>query len=195
MIRLLLSLLVLISVPALAQLPGKPTIDFNRHIKPIFAKHCYECHSVSKKKEKAGFVFDDVKRLANDVGPGRIIVPKSVDESDLIPVVLGSNGKKMMPPEGNDPLSTKEVETLKKWIEEGANLPGIDIAKKMADEKASRPKSLMNWTNTKGQVIRATFEGMEGETVLLKTEDGKFYKYPLANLNLAGQFQAKQLAE
>jgi len=36
---------------------------------------------------------------------------------------------------------------------------------------------------------------MEGETVLLKTEDGKFYKYPLANLNLAGQFQAKQLAE
>ena len=82
MIRLLS--LVFIALPAFAQLPGKPTIDFNRHIRPIFAKHCYECHSVSKKKEKAGFVFDDVKRLANDVGPGRIIVPKAVDESDLI---------------------------------------------------------------------------------------------------------------
>jgi len=193
MIRLLS--LVFIALPAFAQLPGKPTIDFNRHIRPIFAKHCYECHSVSKKKEKAGFVFDDVKRLANDVGPGRIIVPKAVDESDLIPVVLGSNGKKMMPPEGNDPLSPKEVEALKTWIEEGANLPGVDIAKKMAEDKARRPKSVMNWTNKNGQVIRASFEGLEGDSVLLKREDGQFFKYPLSNLNLAGQFQAKQLAE
>ena len=193
MIRLLS--LVFIALPAFAQLPGKPTIDFNRHIRPIFAKHCYECHSVSKKKEKAGFVFDDVKRLANDVGPGRIIVPKAVDESDLIPVVLGSNGKKMMPPEGNDPLSPKGVEALKTWIEEGANLPGVDIAKKMAEDKARRPKSIMNWTNKNGQVIRASFEGLEGDSVLLKREDGQFFKYPLSNLNLAGQFQAKQLAE
>jgi hypothetical protein len=101
----------------------------------------------------------------------------------------------MMPPEGNDPLSPKEVEALKTWIEEGANLPGVDIAKKMAEDKARRPKSVMNWTNKNGQVIRASFEGLEGDSVLLKREDGQFFKYPLSNLNLAGQFQAKQLAE
>jgi hypothetical protein len=53
----------------------------------------------------------------------------------------------------------------------------------------------MNWTNKEGKAIKATFEGMEGDNVLLRTVDGKFYKYPIANLNLAGQFQAKMQAE
>lgn len=183
------------STSAQAQLPGAPTVDFKKHVQPIFAKHCYECHSLSKKKEKAGFVFDDIDRLAKDVGPGRIIVPKSLDDSDLIPIVLGANGKKLMPPEGNDQLSEKEVTILKTWIEEGANLPGIDIAKKMADSKRARPKTPMNWTNKAGKALKATYEGMEGEFVLLRTEDGKIYKYPLANLNPAGQIQAKMQAE
>lgn len=196
MLRFLLALTLVFAAPVLrAQLPGAPTVDFKKHVQPIFAKHCFECHSVAKKKEKAGFVFDDVNRLSNDVGPGRIIIPKKVDESDLIPIVLGSNGKKLMPPEGKDRLSTKEVETLKTWIEEGANLPGIDIAKKMAESKRERPKTAMNWTNKEGKALKATFEGMEGEFVLLRTLDGKVYKYPLANLNPAGQIQAKMQAE
>jgi Planctomycete cytochrome C len=178
--------------PALyAQLGTKPTVDFNRHVRPILSKHCYDCHSVAKKKEKAGFVFDDIKRLANDVGPGRIIVPKSVDESDLIPIVLGSDGKKLMPPEGRDQLSEKEVNVLRKWIEEGANLPGVDIAAKMAKEKRDRPKSLMNWTNREGKALKAYFEGVEGPSVLLRTEEGKIFKYPLANLNEAGKIQVQ----
>jgi hypothetical protein len=24
---------------------AKPTVDFNNDVRPIFAKHCYECHS------------------------------------------------------------------------------------------------------------------------------------------------------
>lgn len=183
------------SAAAHAQLPGAPTVDFKKHVQPIFAKYCYECHSVAKKKEKAGFVFDSIDRLAHDVGPGRIIVPKNLEESDLIPIVLGANGKKTMPPDGKDRLSDKEVQTLKTWIEEGANLPGVDIAKKMAESKRERPRTAMNWTNKEGKALKATFEGMEGDFVLLRTPDGKVYKYPLANLNPAGQIQAKMQAE
>ncbi|MBL9144791.1 MAG: hypothetical protein JNM99_14010 [Verrucomicrobiaceae bacterium] len=195
MIRAFIALTFIAAATLHAQLPGSPTIDFKKHVQPIFAKHCYDCHSVGKKKEKAGFVFDDVKRLANDVGPGRIIVPKDLEQSDLIPIVMGANGKKMMPPEGKDPLSSKEIETLKTWIEEGANLPGIDIAAKMAATKRPKVKTPMNWTNKEGKAIKATFEGMEGEFVLLRTENGQLYKYPLSNLNMAGQFQAKMQAE
>jgi hypothetical protein len=195
MIRFLVALSFTIAACLQAQLPGSPTIDFKKQVQPIFAKHCYDCHSVAKKKEKAGYVFDDIQRLSNDVGPGRIVVPKNVDESDLIPIVLGASGKKMMPPEGKDSLSTKEVETLKKWIEEGANLPGIDIAAKMAAAKRPKVQVPMNWTNKEGKAIKATFEGMEGDFVLLRTADGKIYKYPLSNLNMAGQFQAKMQAE
>lgn len=176
---------------------GVRAADFAKDIRPIFEKHCYECHSEKAKKEKAGFVFDNVKRLANDVGPGRIIVPKNLEESDIVYIVTEATGKKAMPPSGKDRLSETEVGKLKAWIEEGASLPGIDIAKKMAAAKAERPKIRvpMNWTNKEGKALRATFEGLDGEFVLLRTEAGKVYKYPLANLNPAGQIQAKMQAE
>jgi mono/diheme cytochrome c family protein len=186
---------LLAAVPAFGQLPGKPTIDFNRHIKPIFAKHCYECHSEAKKKEKAGYVFDNVKRLANSIGEGEIIVPKKTSASDLLEIVTLLEGKRAMPPDGNDKLSPKEVAALRTWIEEGANLPGIDIAAKMAAEKRARPKQAMNWTNTKGAKLKATFESMEGGTVVLKGEDGVFHKIPFATLSPASQVQAQMQAE
>lgn len=191
--RLVLSLVIFsaCSVVSHAQLPGAPTIDFNRHIKPIFAKHCYDCHSEGKKKEKAGYVFDNVKRLANSIGPGEIIVPKNVSESDLLAIVTMNEGKKAMPPEGKDKLSAKEVEALRTWIEEGANLPGIDIAAKIASEKRTGPKQFMNWTNKQGKKLKATFEGMDGDSVLLKAENGTVYKVPMSALDPAGQAQAQ----
>lgn len=182
------------TLPALAQLPGAPTVDFNKDVKPIFSKHCYECHSEARKKEKAGFVFDNVQRLANDVGPGRIVVPKNISESDLLYIVSEAEGKRAMPPDGKDRLSPKEVATLRTWIEEGANLPGIDIAAKLAAEKRSTPRQVMNWTNMKGQKIRASFEGMDGEHVLLKKEDGTVFKVALSTLNPAGRIQAQMQA-
>ena len=195
MFRCLTSLL-LIFIPGMlhAQLSA-PKIDFKKDVQPIFSKYCYQCHSVQKKKEKAGFVFDDVKRLSHDVGEGRIIVPGKVDESDLIAIVLGVDGKKEMPPEG-DKLKTEEVEKLRQWISEGANLPGIDIAAKMAAQKRQRPHQVMNWTSKEGKAIKASFEALEGDFVLLRmAADNKVYKVPMAKLNPAGQIQAKLQAE
>ena len=174
---------------------GAAKLDFKKDVQPIFAKYCYQCHSVQKKKEKAGYVFDDVTRLSHDVGEGRIIVPGKVDESDLIPIVLGVDGKKEMPPDG-DKLKTEEVQRLRQWIMEGASLPGIDIAAKMAREKRQTPHQVMNWTSKEGKVIKATFEALEGDYVLLRmASDNKVYKVPVAKLNPAGQIQAKMQAE
>jgi mono/diheme cytochrome c family protein len=196
MIRaLILSFVTLSPALAGAQLPGAPTVDYNKHVRPIFSKHCFECHSEGKKKEKAGFVFDNVKRLANSIGPGEIIVPKDTSASDLMEIVTLPDGKRAMPPEGKDKLSSKEVQTLRTWIEEGANLPGIDIAAKIASERRSGPKQLMNWTNAKGKKLRATYEGMEGGTVLLKAEDGQVYKVPLETLSAGSKIQAQLQAE
>lgn len=192
--RFLPALLFLAPCLLHAQL-APPKVDFKKDVQPIFAKYCYQCHSVQKKKEKAGYVFDDVNRLEHDVGEGRIIVPGKVSESDLIPIVLGVDGKKEMPP---DPprLKQEEVEKLRQWIEEGANLPGIDIAAKMARQKRRTPRQAMNWTSKEGKVIKATFEELQGEYVLLRmASDNKVYKVPLAKLNPAGQIQAKMQAE
>jgi hypothetical protein len=184
------SLFFALTTAGLAQQP-KPQVDFNRDVKPLFAKYCYECHSVGK-KEKAGFVFDKPERLIKSMGQGQIIVPGKVQESDLIAIVQGAQGKKKMPPD--ESLSPQEVQVLSTWIKEGASLPGLDVAAKVKAEKRERPKQFMNWTSAEGRSIKATFEGMEADTVLLKVEDGTVYRVPLQKLNLAGQFQARQLA-
>jgi hypothetical protein len=137
--------------------------------------------------------FDKVSRLEKSVGPGQIIVPGRVSESDLIPILLGADGKRRMPPD--DALSSKDVETLKTWIAEGATLPGVDVAAKMNAAKRARPNLPMNWTSADGKTIRASFEGLSGNAVLLKVDNGAIFKVPLEKLNLAGKFQAKQLAE
>ena len=196
MFRRLIPALILLLIPAFAHAQlGAAKVDFAKDVQPIFAKYCYQCHSVKKKKEKAGYVFDDVQRLSHDVGEGRIIVPGKVDESDLIPIVLGADGKKEMPPDG-DKLKTDEVQKLRQWIMEGASLPGVDIAAKMARERRTQVHAVMNWTSKEGKAIKATFEALEGDYVLLRmASDNKIYKVPLAKLNAAGQIQAKMQAE
>jgi cytochrome c5 len=191
----LLSSLLALASTVYAQLPGAPTVDFNKDIRPIFSKHCYECHSEARKKEKAGYVFDNVKRLANSIGDGEIIVPKDTSASDLLEIVTLLEGKRAMPPDGKGRLSEKEVNALRTWIAEGANLPGIDIAAKIASEKRARPKQMMNWTNAQGKKLRATFEALEGEHVLLKDEAGTVFKIAMSTLSQASQIQAQMQAK
>ena len=38
--------------------------DFKKDIQPILKARCFECHSEQAKKEKAGYVFDNLKRYA-----------------------------------------------------------------------------------------------------------------------------------
>ena len=187
---------LILSATALhAQLGTKPTVDFNRQIKPIFSKHCYDCHN--DKKDKGGFAFDKVERLGMNIGRGRIIVPGSIEDSDIIDVVQGSNGKKKMPPEDKGELSAKEIELMRTWIKEGAIVPGLKRDPSItAAPKASGPK-MLDWTNLEGKTIKASFEGREKtvkeDVVLLKMENGKVFRYPMNQLNTAGQSQAKVL--
>ena len=46
------------------------SVNFEKDIKPILKKSCYECHSEERKKEKAGFVFDTLYREGEFVAAG-----------------------------------------------------------------------------------------------------------------------------
>ncbi len=117
----LLPLFAFLLAPAL--LAGD--VDFVRDVRPIFEKHCYECHGA--KKQKSGLRLD-VKSAAfkGGDGYGASIVAGKTAESPLIELVTSSDAETRMPP--NKPaLSAAEIETLTKWIAEGANWPdGVD---------------------------------------------------------------------
>jgi mono/diheme cytochrome c family protein len=101
-------------------------VDFAREVRPIFEKHCYECHGA--KKQKSGLRLD-VKAAAlkggDDHGPN--IVPGKVQESSLLHAVASTDKDERMPPKG-EALSAADIATLTAWIEQGAVWPdGADL--------------------------------------------------------------------
>ena len=108
-------------------------VDFVREVRPIFEKHCVECHG--EKKQKSGFRLD-VKAAAlkggDDKGPD--IVLGKAKESPLIHLVSTTDEGEVMPPKGGR-LSAAEIDTLTRWINEGAVWPdGVDRVQ-LADKR------------------------------------------------------------
>ncbi len=101
-------------------LPEKP--DYVTHIQPLFKRSCVKCHGPEKRK--SGLRLDE-KRYAlkgGESGPVAL-VPGDADKS-LIFTMCGKapDDDDVMPPKGKL-LALSEIETLKRWIEQGAVWP------------------------------------------------------------------------
>lgn len=104
-----------------------PGVDFVEDVRPILEKHCYSCHGASQ--QRSGLRLD-VKSAALSGGElyGQSIVPGNADKSPLVQFVSDESAELVMPPAGAR-LSSIEIATLTKWVEQGANWPdGIDLA-------------------------------------------------------------------
>ena len=99
-------------------------VEFAREIRPIFQKHCYECHG--PEKQKSGYRLDmrDVATKGGDNGEAAI-VPKDAAKSLLYRFVSGEDEESMMPPKnsGKPRLTTDELAKIKAWLDEGAVWP------------------------------------------------------------------------
>ena len=106
--------------------------DFNTDIRPILVQHCISCHG--SQKQEGGLRLDQraaALRGGDTYAP--VIVPKSSDTSPLFQFVSREDADLKMPPKG-DRLSASEVQTLKEWIDAGAEWPEsvADIGTKSA---------------------------------------------------------------
>jgi hypothetical protein len=129
---LLLSLPILL--PSLLALGA----DFQRDIVPILKAECYKCHSEAAKKEKGGFVFDNVKRFSKDIGPGRVIEPGKPEKSDFISSFsLDLDDDDHMPPKKN--LTPAQIAKFKEWVAEGASFDGNKGAVASGTSEAPTP--------------------------------------------------------
>ena len=98
--------------------PAAKSVDFNRDVQPILAKHCLECHGPVSQKAKLR--WDDRKSALDRKDP--LVLPGKPDESELIRLVTSNDPDEMMPPKG-ERLNKDEVGTLRQWITEGATWP------------------------------------------------------------------------
>ncbi len=98
-------------------------LDFARDVQPIFGAHCYSCHG--PEKQESNFRLD-MKSRALDIGDfgDPPIIPGNGNESPLIRFVSGHDPDVIMPPDGAEKrLDEKQIATLRRWIDQGADWP------------------------------------------------------------------------
>src|SRR5436309_1472805 len=101
---------------------GAPPVGYQRDVQPIFAEHCARCHGVDQADRKGGLRLDRRENALKGGDSGvAAIVPGDPDESEIIRRVTSDDPtERMPPPKHREPLSTKQVDTLKRWIRDGA---------------------------------------------------------------------------
>ena len=97
-------------------------VDFNREIRPILSDHCFKCHGPDGKEVKGNLRLSDAKNATRERRGYFAIKPGSSKSSMLIDRVKVGNNDDPMPPKdsGMPPLSAAQVETLRRWIDQGA---------------------------------------------------------------------------
>ncbi|WZO99405.1 PSD1 and planctomycete cytochrome C domain-containing protein [Isosphaeraceae bacterium EP7] len=107
--------------PAHAAEPAR-AVDFNRDVRPILSRHCFACHGQDDAQRARGLRLDHLADATKELKSGaRAIVPGEPDESELLARIVDEDETSRMPPKkSGDRLATAEVETLRRWIEQGA---------------------------------------------------------------------------
>jgi len=101
-------------------------VDFDRQVRAILSDKCFHCHGPDPNNRKAGLRLDTPEGAFGETKTGlRAIVPGDLEESELIARITSEDEGERMPPKslGRD-LTPGEVETLTRWIEQGAEWRG-----------------------------------------------------------------------
>jgi hypothetical protein len=112
------ALLVSVLAATVGAAQPRARVDFARDVKPIFEAHCYACHG--PEQQMNAFRLDrrsDALRGGTQTNIG----PFNADGSRLYHRLVGTHFGPRMPPSG--PLADAQIETIREWIDEGADWP------------------------------------------------------------------------
>jgi hypothetical protein len=109
--RLAVAVLLAGPGPCAAAVPAA----FNRDVRPILADTCFACHGPDKAKRKAGL------RLDTEEGAAKVLARSDPAKSELIRRITShDDAERMPPPKSGRSLTPAQIETLSRWIADGA---------------------------------------------------------------------------
>ncbi|HVH71099.1 MAG TPA: c-type cytochrome domain-containing protein [Candidatus Dormibacteraeota bacterium] len=103
----------------LALSPQQAPASYAREVLPILQQKCLACHSGVAKM--GGLVMESYESLMQGGAHGPVIVPGKGSESRIILMLEGKLQPRM--PFNGVPLSAREIETIRRWIDGGAKGP------------------------------------------------------------------------
>lgn len=189
-------LLLAIFAAPFAAFAAFAAVDYETQIKPILKANCYECHGGPK--SKADLRMDIDEKFAESIRADGPIIPGKPDESSFIKLInLPHEEEDRMPrpgPNKNQPLKPSEKALLAQWIQEGASLEKQEPTTTTASTPdAPDPKALHVWTGAGGSEIKAFFVKIDGENIVLKSENGQEKAFPADKFSAESQELAKKL--
>lgn len=97
-------------------------VDFGRDVRPILSNACFTCHGPDEATRQSGLRLDTAEGATALLRSGyHAIVPGNPEASELLARVTSAKpGDQMPPPDAGKPLDAGAVETLRRWITQGA---------------------------------------------------------------------------
>jgi hypothetical protein len=96
-------------------------LQYNRDIRPILAANCFRCHGPDKAARQGELRLDNSDAATGNRDGRRAIHPGRPANSELVRRIMSTDGDIRMPPEDSGSvLRVDEIETLRRWIQQGA---------------------------------------------------------------------------
>jgi hypothetical protein len=116
----------LVALSGTAAARAADRVDFNRDIRPILSESCYQCHGPDHNKRKADLRLDTRAGLFRKTADSTIVVPGKPGASELFVRITATDDETKMPPPARaaHPLTTRQVDLIRRWIDEGAEWKG-----------------------------------------------------------------------
>lgn len=94
---------------------------FNRDVLPILADKCFHCHGPDSARRKGNLRLDREDDVLRKRDGHAAIVPSKPGDSELIRRINSKDADEKMPPKGSGrELTPTQIDTLNRWIAEGA---------------------------------------------------------------------------
>ena len=107
-----------VAIPALAE-----TVDFHRDVAPILREYCVGCHN---NDDLEGELSVETFQLLMKGGENGTPIKAGDRAESLLAKVITKQAKPYMPPRREPQLSPAQVDTLLRWIDQGAKPPADD---------------------------------------------------------------------
>lgn len=104
--------------------PGseRSTLNYRDDIRPIFEKHCFECHNAER--SRAGLNLTSWEAAIKGSSGGPVLQPGSPDSSTLYQAITHAESVAAMP-EDAPKLPAPAIDTISRWISQGLlDVPG-----------------------------------------------------------------------
>jgi len=117
------NLIILCLLPLIMAGCGREdTVSFSQDVRPIIDHNCIECHQAGGTGyEASGFNMETYEGLMKGTNFGAMIIAGDAEGSNMLVLMEGRADPSISMPHGQrDPILTKDLQTIRSWIDQGA---------------------------------------------------------------------------